>query len=113
MGQVSDKLRRAVNGYIHWCPACEETHVIPDSWSFDGNLDRPTFSPSVKITGKQVVNKNGRWTGEWVRDSNGNTLDLCCHYILTAGVLNYCGDCTHELRGQSIPLPALPEFLRD
>lgn len=114
MGQLSKFLRRATNGYVHWCPGCGETHVIPDGWTFDGNVDRPTFAPSVKITGKQTVrNERGEWTGEWVLGPDGKVLDECCHYILTAGVLNFCGDCTHTLVGRSVPLPELPEHLRD
>ncbi len=114
MGQVSAKLRRAQNGYIHWCPPCGETHRLPDGWTFDGNVDRPTFSPSFKHTGKQTVkDERGEWTGEWVCGADGKALDWCCHYILTAGVLNYCGDCTHALAGQSVPLPDLPAWLCD
>lgn len=113
MGQVSAVLRRATRGYSHWCLGCEEMHMIPDRWRFDGNVDRPTFSPSVKITGKQTVKEKGRWTGEWVRDANGKALDYCCHYILTAGTLNFCADSTHALAGKAIPLPPLPADLSD
>lgn len=113
MGQVSSKLRRVSGGYAHWCPGCEEVHRLPDSWKFDGNLENPTFAPSFKHEGLEIVKVNGVWTGEWVRDPGGSTVPFICHYILTAGVLNYCGDCTHGLKGQSIPLPELPEHLRD
>lgn len=113
MGQVSAKLRRTTRGYAHWCPGCEELHVIFDSWTFDGNLDAPTFNPSVKITGKKVVVKDGRWTGEWVRDANGNPVDDCCHYFLHAGVLRFCGDSLHALAGKDVPLPDLPAHLTD
>ena len=89
-------------------------HVIPDSWKFDGNVDSPTFSPSVKITGKQtIVDERGEWTGEWVRGPDGKVLDYCCHYIFTVGQLNFCGDCTHALKGQTVPCPDLPPHLRD
>jgi len=67
----------------------------------------------MKITGKQIVRVAGKWTGEWVRDARGKAVDMCCHYILTAGVLNYCGDSTHALKGQAIPLPNLPPHLED
>ena len=108
MGQVSKGLRRAQGGHAHWCPGCGEIHMIPDRWTFDGNLASPTFNPSVKITGKQRVLVNGEWTGEWVRDANGNAIDGCCHYFLHAGVLEFCGDCTHGLSGQKVALPPLP-----
>ena len=75
-------------------------HVIPRSWQFDGNLDAPTVAPSVKITGKQAVH-------------DGKALDYCCHYILTAGVLNFGTDCTHRLAGQRVPLPMLPAAMKN
>jgi Family of unknown function (DUF6527) len=113
MGQVSPFLRRAANGLAHWCPGCGEMHVIPDGWRFDGNLQSPTFSPSVKITGKQRVLVDGKWTGEWVRDAGGVALDGCCHYFLSAGRLQFCGDSTHALAGITVPLPVLPPGLTD
>lgn len=88
--------------------------MIFDSWTFDGNTDVPTFNPSVRITGKKcVVDQNGEWHGEWVRDSNGNAVDQCCHYFLRAGKLEFCSDCTHELSGKTVDLPELPEYHRD
>lgn len=114
MGQVSKKLRRKSDGYAHWCPACREMHSLPDGWQFDGNLEKPTFSPSFKHTGlKTVRDEEGRWTGEWVLDSAGKPVPECCHYILTAGVLHFCGDCTHEFAGRQVELPDLPPFYRD
>lgn len=114
MGQVSPFLRRAEGGYSHWCPACGEMHMIPDRWTFNGNVNCPSFSPSVKITGKKaIVDAKGEWTGEWALGPDGKALDDCCHYVLTDGVLNFCTDCLHELKGQSVPLPELPEWLRD
>ncbi len=109
MGKLSPKLRSVEGGFSHWCPGCEEMHVIATRWSFDGNVDRPTFNPSVKITGVQSVVVKGEWTGEWVRDAQGKPLRYCCHYILTAGRLNFCPDSTHALAGKTVDLPDLPE----
>ena len=114
MGQINDRLRSVADGGVaHWCPGCEEMHVIPKSWSFDGDFGSPTFSPSVQITGKQKVVAKGEWTGEWVRDAKGAALDYCCHYFLRAGELQFCGDSTHQLAGKTVPLPSLPAYLRD
>lgn len=129
MGQFGNKLRRystyggTERGFAHWCPACGETHQFTTErntpgerpmWTFDGNAEAPTFSRSMKITGKQTVkDAEGEWTGEWVRGPDGKPIDYCCHYILTAGVLNYCGDSTHAMSGQAIPLPDLPPHLKD
>lgn len=78
---------------FHWCPACERLHALPSDtgrWTFDGNCEKPTFSPSF-------------------RHNWGKGGARVCHYVLTAGVLNYCGDCTHPMAGQSVPLPPIPE----
>lgn len=113
MSQVSVKLRRASGAYTHWCPACEEMHQLPDSWNFDGNLEFPTFTPSFKHRGMQTVKVNGKWNGEWVLDAAGNPIPRVCHYILTAGVLNFCADCTHSMAGEKKLLPDLPGDLVD
>lgn len=113
MGQVSSTLRKARGGHTHWCPGCEEMHILPDTWAFDGNLEEPTFSPSFRHTGIRRVFLDGNWTGEWVRNTEGHVIERTCHYVLTKGILNYCDDCTHALVGRCVPLPKLPEGLRD
>lgn len=96
MGQVSPVLRRASNGYLHWCPACLEMHILPDhGWTFDGNLERPTFQPSFK-------HESGLEGARWI-----------CHYVLTSGILNYCTDCSHGMAGRSVPMELVPEELSD
>jgi hypothetical protein len=115
MGQLGPFLRVVAEaedprrGHSHWCPACQEMHWIPGSWSFDGNAWSPTFTPSVKITGKHREIKDGEWTGEYVRDAQGNALDHCCHYIVTRGQINFCRDCTHELAGTTVPMTQLAD----
>jgi Family of unknown function (DUF6527) len=113
VGQVSAVLRRGEGRYFHWCPGCNELHALSDGWTFDGNLDRPTFTPSFKQEGFQEITVNGVWTGEWQRDSAGKPLPFLCHYVLTAGVLHFQNDCSHALAGQAVPLPPLPPELRD
>jgi len=65
MGQISAKLRKTTDGYSWWCPACEEVHAVNGSWTFNGDVDRPSFRPSIRVTGKQSVVVNGECTGEW------------------------------------------------
>lgn len=114
MSQVSPYLRNMTDGHTHWCPACKEMHRLPNTWSFNGDVNKPTFSPSFKHSGIQTVkDENGKWTGEWKLDANGKGIPFVCHYILTNGILNFCGDCTHSMSGQSVPLPELPAYYRD
>lgn len=118
MGQISPYLRKVVDGYAHYCPACSELHTIyvrdsSPSWTFNGDLYKPTFSPSVKITGVQTEKINGEWTGEFILGPGDKPLRLCCHYHLEDGLLKYCSDCTHEYSGKTIPLPVLPSWASD
>jgi len=113
VNQVSSTLRKVSGGYAHWCPGCEGMHILPDSWHFNGNLDKPTFAPSFKHQGIQRVFSDGKWTGEWVKDSGGNPVPFQCHYVLTDGILKFCSDSTHSLSSKSVPLPVLPEGFCD
>lgn len=88
-------------------------HVLPDTWSFNGNLESPSFTPSFSHSGVQRIYQNGVWTGEWIRDLNGNLVNYVCHYVVTDGMLNFCGDCTHPLSGKIVPIPDLPDGYRD
>lgn len=118
MGQVSPYLRRATGSYVHWCPACKEMHRLPDGWTFNGNVDKPSFQPSLKHTGLKLnKDADGKWIGEgrdaWLYDAKGDPIPEVCHYFLTDGVLHFCADCTHDMAGKSVPLPELPEAYRD
>ena len=115
MGQITTKLRNTTDGFDWWCIACGECHPLPykKGWTFDGNIEFPTFTPSFKHTGIQSVIVDGKWTGDWILDENGNTKDWCCHYIITSGIIHYCNDCTHTFAGKIIPMPDLPDYLQD
>ena len=113
LSQASSVLRRADEGFANWCPGCEEMHILPDSWQFDGNLEKPTFRPSFKHSCLQRVFVEGNWTGEWKRDASGNTIPFVCHYNLVAGQLQFCSDCTHAMVAKTVPLPQLPQGLTD
>lgn len=85
-------------GYSHWCPGCRERHVFwvkhprNHQWGFDGNFERPSFTPSMRVYKP--------------KDDVAGTPEITrCHYFLTGGVINFLADSsTHLLRG-SVPLP--------
>jgi hypothetical protein len=93
------------------CPACRDIekeigytdpadggiageHEVPfigdRAWSFDGNLDRPTLSPSLLRTCEY-----------------GGGSKLVCHSFVRNGQIQYLGDCTHRLAGQTVDLPEI------
>ncbi|HLH94977.1 MAG TPA: hypothetical protein VKW08_07655 [Xanthobacteraceae bacterium] len=123
MGQVSAKLRRAEGAFMWWCPACNEMHPLPDGWTFNGDVNAPTFSPSFKHEGAQIEkDASGNWTGRWLTEtgeaktvfaSTDKPKRYCCHYIVAAGRVAYCGDCTHAMAGRTIAMPDLPREFRD
>lgn len=84
-------------GYTHWCPACNELHAIavgkPNRsgavWTFNGDLESPTFTPSVRC---------------FTIDDDGKRETLC-HYFITNGQIVYCSDNPHALNGQTVELP--------
>lgn len=84
-------------GLSHWCPACDEMHTFaverPFSngaqWTWDGNVEAPTFAPSMNI----VTNPRGD------PHHQPQAASSVCHYFLKAGVIQYLGDCTHAMGG--------------
>lgn len=76
-----------------YCAACETHHRIdPKRWTWNGDTERPTFSPSVNVTYE---------FGE-AREPKR------CHFFVQEGRIQYLSDCTHALAGQTVPLEDLP-----
>ena len=115
MSQVSNILLKTESGFAFWCPGCQDMHVIPvtgaRAWGFNGDVDRPTFHPSIRVRCKLTEkDEAGRWTGEWVRDEQGNPVDSVCHSFVENGQIRYLEDCTHALAGKTVGLPAIPDW---
>lgn len=110
MSALSSILRSAEGGRLtFWCPGCKEPHAIKHGnggWTWNGNADKPTFTPSILVSGIQTEKDDaGKWTGEWVLDAQGNTIPTICHSFVTDGRIQFLGDCTHEMVGQTVDLP--------
>lgn len=94
-------------GYGHWCPGCNAGHEInvdePNHcgarWSFDGNVQRPTFSPSINLK----IN-----TPDMGKHYQPDVASTVCHYFIRDGRIEFLSDCTHHLRGTTVDLPELP-----
>lgn len=93
-----------------YCPGCNRMHEISDKdggWQFNGDFENPTFSPSVLVKGTHWITDEGI---EIVR--NGGEVErrkFICHSFVKNGHIQYLNDSTHDLAGQTIELPEVPE----
>lgn len=72
------------------CPACKVDHAVDGTWNFNGDFEKPTFSPSVLY--KEF-------------DEAGPV--YICHFYIRDGVIDYLNDCSHVLKGDKIPMEDL------
>jgi hypothetical protein len=100
--------KRTTDGKARFhCPACREGHAVPidgpRAWGFNGSFERPTFTPSILVSWSEPSDVEGEF------DDLSKDKKHVCHSFVTDGVIQYLGDCTHPLAGQSVPLPAIEE----
>lgn len=80
---------------IH-CPGCDREHTLRvktrtnandggPAWSWNGDLDLPTFSPSLLVYASNVQPR--------------------CHSFIEAGRIQFLPDCDHALVGETVDLP--------
>lgn len=90
--------------YLFRCPGCEHLHQISDKtdtgpghkWEFNGDLDRPTFSPSYLLWHPGM--RGGKATGERTN---------ICHSFIKDGKIQFLNDCFHHLAGKTVDLPEI------
>lgn len=119
MGALSKILRNSAdNGLLFWCPGCDMAHRIQHGsgsgprWGWNGNAERPTFTPSVLVSWEQAEPPG---TTPELRDKilRGEIKQVrvkkICHSFVTDGRIQFLGDSTHALAGQTVDLPEWPE----
>lgn len=125
--QISPYLRKATGGFGHWCPGCKEMHIVRTEgdkhplWVLtNGDGDKPSLTPSVRITCGHFMDGFVAGSRCWCTYNAEHPAEAqdgfecsSCHYILTDGMLYFCPDSSHALSGQTVPLPPLPESLKD
>lgn len=78
------------------CPGCNKHHHFNRTWKFNEDFDKPTVSPSLLV----------RWT-QWEgtkKEGNLKTVKKVCHSFIKNGMIQFLSDCTHDLKGQTVPL---------
>ena len=75
------------------CPGCKHRHSVPSKrWNWNGDVDKPTLSPSVK---------------HYIPQSEYGPEKTVCHYFIREGRIEFCGDCEHNLKNQIVELPEI------
>lgn len=99
----------APNRVHFWCPGCNAAHgITTDTWGWNGEVDRPTFTPSILIRGNQWPQDE---YPEYYKPTHADVApgeDTVCHSFVTDGRIQFLGDCTHDLAGQTVDLPEWP-----
>jgi len=110
-----DALKRGQSNlpdFLFWCPGCQCAHGVWTTsrngnqaiWSFNGDMEKPTFNPSLLISGTQPITD-----AEHAAIMAGQKIEprpLVCHSFVRAGQIQYLTDCTHALAGKTIPMEA-------
>ena len=83
--ELKDVNDKSVGTWKFYCPACKQNHVYDKRWKFNGNVEKPTFTPSLRVM-------------------IGDTKETLCHLFVTDGKIIYCNDCPHEFAGKTIEM---------
>lgn len=106
----------------YWCQGCQESHSVyvengpPNAnWGWNGDVDRPVFSPSVLYQStKHIPPVTPENLAQWrEKPWEQQRVDWRCHTFIGCngaqpGQVIFLDDCTHDLRGVH-ELPDLPE----
>jgi hypothetical protein len=112
--QISKVLASGDDGSLLFdCPGCGMAHQVMTGagsgprWGYNGNAEAPTFTPSILVRWHQ-------WEppaydlGMAERIRRGEItqvkVEKVCHSFVTDGQIQFLGDCTHALAGQTVPL---------
>lgn len=89
-------ISKLISGNLYyWCEGCWRAHSVPiNRWQYSGTEDNPTISPSVR---------------HYYTNPENNQETTICHYFIRNGNIEYCNDCEHKLKGQTLKLIDIPD----
>ena len=91
MSAFGKLLRKTTEGYLIWCPGCDQAHHLrvgqkdKPNWTFNEDPEKPKFHPSLMVR----FARSGR----------------VCHSFIKNGEWQYLKDSTHQLAGQKVAIP--------
>jgi hypothetical protein len=86
--------------------------VDNDSWKVSYFIFGLTISPSILVYERQkLINED--LEGDALFDPSNITMTPRCHSYVRDGKIEFLNDSTHKLAGQTVPLPDMPDWLKD
>jgi hypothetical protein len=81
-------------GWAIKCPGCSDYHIFDKRWTFNGDVNSPTFRASMLAT------------VDWPQHhpETGKPKSIC-HSFVTDGKIQFLSDCTHSMKNQTVDLP--------
>jgi hypothetical protein len=73
--------------YAIQCPGCGNWHAFDSRWRFNGDFEKPTFTPSMLV--------------------NQHKPESRCHSFVTDGKIQFLSDCHHKYAGQTLDLEGI------
>lgn len=121
MARISNILRSVGEDSVSfWCPGCRGMHVVkvngPNAWEYNGDVNKPTFSPSLLIASGHHSSLYKQGDPCWCTYNATKPVDEksfecgVCHSFIRDGMIQFLTDCTHHLSGQTVSIPDLPEW---
>lgn len=71
--------------WLIYSPADDEYVPFDDRWTFNGDLEKPTFRPSMLLNANMPNRKRN-------------------HFFVTDGKIEYLSDCEHDMAGMTIDM---------
>lgn len=91
---------------IFHCPGCRDNHGIPiGKWTWNEDLEFPTFNPSLLILGNQWPKDEypKYYKSQHAKVAAGG--ETVCHSFIKNGKIQFLNDSTHALSGQTVDIP--------
>lgn len=81
------------SGQRIFCPGCKRSHLFDmPRWTWNGDSDRPTFSPSLRVF--------------YQHPETGADVTIC-HSFVRDGRIEFLSDCEHEMKNRTVELPEI------
>ena len=116
MAKINTSVHRKGH-FIFKCPGCNDFHDIGPGWQFNGDLDKPTFAPSILVRCGCYHPEHNKYNdscwcthnAERIARNDPPSPYKCyqCHSFIRDGKIEFLNDCSHDLAGQTVDLPEI------